>query len=293
MNQYKKETSQIHAPEALILKTKQAVREEEKRIQQEKVLHTDKVQQAAKSITEDAGLRRADKTGVPAEHAAGQSKSSYVRIYKWALPVAAAVLLAVLMNASIFLIGNRSAKSRSDSSAGMPESAAAGGAEYEAVEEEAAVEEFDDMDGGAGQVFVEEDFSEESVGAADESGSSYDMLEESVAEAPAGVTSEEVEYKNSENAVNEFAVSEDAASDLFIEEVKEIPSFCDDQNTECITSHGLQFYVARQRGNKWKAYVSVDDTGYLITGSSEEISKRESFAQMAYELLAETVEGME
>lgn len=275
IDQYKKETSQIHAPADLILKTKQAVREEEKRIQRERVQQKQEVQ----------GL-----------NAAGQKKSGYGKVYRWALPVAAAVLFAVLMKVPTMMIGTKFAKSQSGSPANITTSdTAAGGAEYEFTEA-AAAEEFDDMDTGIDKAFADEEFpveSMESAEAVEEEGEAEeeafdDMYDESASDAPAAA-----EYDKVQNSENKFALNGGDGIELSITEVEEIPDFYNDQNTKCITLHGLQFYVTREWENEWKAYVCVDETGYVISGGIDESTNHRAFAGKAYELLAETVEGIE
>ncbi len=292
LNQYKKETSQIHAPADLILKTKQAVREEEMRVQREKVQHTAKIQQTSNDTAQNVGSSGIERTDAYVGYEGRQTKNGHGKVYKWALPVAAAVLLTVLMKTSTFMIGNRFTNSQSDSSASMPASEAeAGGAEYDFTED-AAAEEFDDMDAGMDKSFADAGFATESAAAADEDGAAYDMYEESAAEESVSAEAETPKYDADEDVENESEMSEGAGSGLMIEEVQDIPLFCDDPDTECINVRGLQFYVAREWGNQWKAYVSVDDSGYLITGSDAGISDCKSFAGEAYELLAETVEGV-
>ena len=267
IDQYKNETSQIHAPADLILKTKQAVREEEKRIEWEKAQQEQSVHR---------------------QTIATQAKSGYGKTYKWALPVAAAVLFVILMNVSTMMIGNRFTKSQSNNASDMAAGEAdAGGAEYEFSEDDAAAEEYTDMDAGMDKAFADRELFTESAAAADEEGAAYDMYEDSVAEA-----SEEAKYDDAENTVNESAMTGDAGENLSITEVEETPTFYDDPNTECITAHGLRFYVAREWENNWKAYVSIEEVGYVITGDVG-ITDRESFVEKAYELLAETVEGIE
>lgn len=269
MNQYKEETSQIHAPADLIQRTKQAVRKEERRIEQLNGY--------------------ADKS----------RRQSYKKVYKWALPVAAAVLFVVLMNVSSMMVGRKFSSSQSDEPMEMTsemaddtEEPAYDFAAAGAIEEEAAV---DDMDGGIDKAFAENGFAEESAAVADESVAASeeeasDLYEESsAAEAPAASK----EYDSVEDALKESDLSDDSVEELIIQEVNAKPEFCDNKSTQCIDSHGLQFYVARERGNQWKAYVCVDETGYVITGSRQGISDREAFAEKAYELLAETVDGIE
>lgn len=276
IDQYKKETSQIHAPADLILRTKQAVREEEKRIQRESVQQKQVVQ----------GL-----------NTAGLTKSSYGKVYRWALPVAAAVLFAVLMKASTMMIGSKFAKSQSGSPANITTSdTAAGAAEYEFAEA-AAAEEFDDMDAGIDKAFEDKELpveSMESAAAVAEEGEAEeeafdDMYDESASDAPAAAA----EYDKVQNSENKFALSEETGIELSIEEVKEIPDFYDDQNTKCVNLHGLQFYVTGELEDEWKAYVRVDETGYVISGGIDESTNHRAFAKKAYELLAETVEGID
>lgn len=73
MEQYNRETSQIHAPEELIRKTKEAVREEEQRIAR------------AELPQKTAGKR-----------------SYRGRVYRWALPAAAAVLMILIGTSGLF-----------------------------------------------------------------------------------------------------------------------------------------------------------------------------------------------
>lgn len=268
IDQYKKETSQIHAPADLILKTKQAVREEEKRIEWE---------------------RAQQKQNVYRQTMVRQTKSGYGKTYKWALPVAAAVLFAVMMNVSTMMIGNKFANFQSNTASDMAAGEAdTGGVEYEFAAE-AAEEESVDMDAGMDKVFADKDLLTESAATAEEEGADYDMLEDSADDASAAAAEDD----SIQDSVEESAMNGGSGAELSIMEVEEIPDFCEDKNTECIASHGLQFYVAREWGNKWQAYVSVDEVGYVITGGGEGITDRESFVEKAYELLAETVEGIE
>lgn len=268
IDQYKNETSQIHAPADLILKTKQAVREEEMRLEREKA------QQG----------QNAHKQTV-----ARQTKRDYGKTYKWALPVAAAILFAVLMNVSTLMIGNRFTKSQSDTASDTAAGGAdAGGAEYE-LAAEAAEEESADMDAGMDKAFSDNGFSAESKAEAGEGAENFDMCEESADEAAAATAEDD----SVQDSVNESMMDGDSGAGLSIMEVEEIPDFYEDKNTESIISHGLQFYVAGEQENKWKAYVSVDGVGYVITGDGEWITDQELFIEKAYELLAETVEGIE
>lgn len=264
IDQYKNETSQIHAPADLILKTKQAVREEEMRLER------DNAQQGQ---------------NVPKQTVARQTKRNYGKTYKWALPVAAAILFAVLMNVSTLMIGNRFTKSQSDTVSDT----AAGGADAGGAEYEFAAEAAEEESAGMDKAFSYNGFSAESKAEAGEGAENFDMCEESADEAAAATAEDD----SVQDSVNESMMDGDSGAGLSIMEVEEIPDFYEDKNTESITSHGLQFYVAGEQENKWKAYVSVDGVGYVITGDGEWITDQELFIEKAYELLAETVEGIE
>lgn len=267
MNQYKEETSQIHAPADLIQRTKQAVREEERRIEQVRAQQTAGVNQAWGAGQQGIKPLVMEKAGMHDGHAGKPVKQSYSKIYKWALPVAAAVLIAVLMNASTMMIGRKFSTSQSDSSTNMAADTAGSGAESdgaaydfaaaEAAEEETAV---DDMDGGIDKAFAENGFAEESAAEAYESAD---------------------------------AVSEDSVKELTIEEVMEKPEFIGEADTERIITHGLRFYVTGKSSDMWEAYVYFNKQGYVITGDSDEAADGEVFAEKAYDLLVETVEGVE
>ncbi len=304
MNQYKEETSQIHAPADLIQRTKQAVQEEERRIQQKCVQQTAQTA-GGRQTTWDAGRQTADWRTMekPERHddsADRPRRRNYSKVYKWALPAAAAIFIVVLINASTMIIGRKFSASQSDTSmdlaAGM-----AGGAEESGAYDLAPVEVTEeaaqaDTDGGIDKSFADSGFAEDSVAEAEESVAAADeealdeMYDEgATVEAPAAAA----EHDSVDSAENKSNISEGGAGELTIQEVEEKPEFCDNKNTRCIDSHGLQFYVAREWGNQWKAYVCIDETGYVITGSGQGIADREAFAQKAYELLTETVDGIE
>lgn len=301
-NQYKEETSQIHAPADLIQRTKQAVREEERRIEQMRVQQAEKTaaeRQAWHTVQQGINPPVTENQGRREDYAGKTRKYGYGRAYKWALPVAAAVLFVVLINISTIIVGRKFSSSKSDAPMDMAADMAGGaedmaGAAYDFAEAE-AVEEgaFDGMDGGINKAFAENGFAEERTVGADEGAAAAGkdemngLYEESAADE---VPAEADEYGNVDS---EADLNRDSADGLTIEEVKEKPEFCDNKNTQCIDFHGLQFYVAREWGSQWKAYVRVNETGYVITGSGQEIADREEFAGKAYELLAQTVDGIE
>ena len=289
MDQYIKETSQIHAPIDLIRRTKEAVREEEQRIQREKAGQTGQNAMAYASKTVSAA-----------------TNNIYGKVYRWALPVAAAVFSVVLLNIFAMRLVGRGDKSFSGAAMDMAEGEQLSNDMTMHFAESDMADMLDDAAesadaGNNGDVW--------SAGAAGESAAAA-VAEEKVAEAAEAAASDSYEENefDSQNYVQKSEVTEDyideAAADepesgenedtsLSISEIEEIPDFMDDKNTQCITAHGLRFYVVREWGSEWSAYVRVDGAGYVITGDSEEITDRESFVEKAYQLLAETVEGIE
>lgn len=263
MDQYNKETSQIHAPADLIQRTKQAVREEERRIER---------------VRAQQAVRTMENTGTHDVYADKPRRNSYGKVYKWVLPVAAAVLLVVLMNASTMMIGRKFSASQSDKSMEMA-AEMAGGAEESgeaACDTEAAeaIEEsvVNDMDGGIDKAFGDNG-----------------LMEESIAEAPAA----SAEYDSVQESEMKSDLSKDSAGELTIEEVEGKPEFVSEADTEQIITNEQRFYVTGNGSDMWKAYVYINKQGYVITGDSNEAADSEEFAKKAYELLTETVEGAE
>lgn len=103
--QYQKETGQIHAPADLIRRTKDAVREEERRIARERTAQPASGQR-------DSGSRT--RTG-----------HIYSRVQRWALPAAAAVLVLLVGTSGLFFgRGKGSEESAADTAAQETEAAA-------------------------------------------------------------------------------------------------------------------------------------------------------------------------
>ena len=255
MDQYNKETSQIHAPADLIRRTKEAVREEEQLI---------------------AGEQMQQKTVV-------QPKRSYGKVYKWALPVAAAAVCLILFNVGVMRLGNGMGKSQSGASMDMGTGAAESndmGLQF------AASEVYDET-----AVTTEQ----EPIGK-DTSSYDYDMTEEEAEEEvyesesydggqPSGAV-----YENTDNG---YTNSIDGDT-LWIETVDEAPTFYDEPDTECFTIHGIQIYVAQNLDDTWIAYARKSRQRYVISGeATQETVSREEFAEEAYELLMETISSAE
>lgn len=270
MDQYNKETSQIHAPADLIRRTKEAVRAEEQRLAEERLQ----------------------------QHDAVQLKHSYAKVYKWALPVAAAIFCVVLLN--VGLLRFRKDMSGSGSSSAITtdtaSDTASGGAE---------------SNGMGFQVEVEETY-EQAEEAAEEpidgSSSAMDMSEADNGayesnSADAGGTGYADAAASVEDDVYEDAISKEMGeeeqggyidsiygSDLWIDEVDEAPTFCGDSNTEVISVHGIKISVAKDTDDTWIAYTRVGEEQYVISGELTEADiSREEFIEKAYKLLNETI----
>ena len=233
MDRYNKETSQIHAPSDLIRKTKEAVRAEEQRIAEEQ----------------------------SQQYIVVQSKRFYGRVYKWALPVAAAVFCLVLFNVGVMRLGRGMDKSQSntsmDTASGAAESNDMGmqlGA-FDMVEE------------------MEEEAAEEPIGKGGTFDTTAEITEETAYDSDG--------YEGGQNT---------AATALRIEEFEEVPSFYVDSEMEQVIVHDITFNVWQDQDNHWIAYVCLHGKGYVISGElTEEMASREEFVEKAYELLAEEI----
>lgn len=299
MNQYKQETSQIHAPADLIRRTKQAMQEEELRLQREKAQtsftawNSDKLAPESEGINVDLPKNRVQ---TDRQSAIGSGK-----IYRWALPVAAAAMVLLLINVTSDMVGKRFNKSASGAAPASDDTTA-----YD-MAEAAAEEMFDDADMAvAEQKYSEGVMADQSAdryensnaGAAYDSGA--DMAAEDNYEPEEAAKAAEYEDESIQKEINDGArmnnmdgVSEDVyAADLTVTEVAEAPAFVDDEDTECIMVHGIRVYVIRESNGQWSAYARVNQVNYVVTGG-ENITDAENYAVKAYEWLTENVAGTE
>lgn len=272
MDQYKKETSQIHAPADLIRRTKDAVRQEERRIAREKQ------ESFAAEKTQSGGTV--------------QPKRSYVKVYKWALPIAAAAVCLILLNVGVMRYGRHMDESQSNTSMDMASGAA------ETYDMTAQADDADMSDGAAGAVQGAAGKGSSNVGAAptavEEAAASDEAYETGSYDNGPSATSavgdqyDDIEYEQDENSYIESIFG----NGLWMDEVDGLPSFYTDSGTECIAVQGIEFYVAKDQDDTWIAYVQVGEQGYVIRGElTEEDISRENFAAKAHELLMETVES--
>ena len=274
MEQYHKETAQIHAPADLIRRTKEAVREEEQRIARERTPQT----------------------------IAERPKRSYGRVYKWALPTAAAAILCIaIVSAGVAGIGGRMNKSASDQLAGIAENAtqsgsadmAGDGAIDMAAAEAAEAEGTSDMGMMLGEAFAEEEAMEAAGAPIEKNGYMDDAAEggQSAQAAPdSAMMTNDVQKSDQDNTLSRKA-------DNYawkIREVDKIPS-ADDHAVmeEHIRVQGVDFLVVFDMDDIWCAYATGDDGKlYLIfTEATVDEFSTEEFADMAYDMLMETVDS--
>lgn len=309
MERYQKETAQIHAPAALIEKTKAAMREEEERIRKE---------QAEQTFVSDG-------QAAGAGHAIYQSRSFDRSVRRWAYPLTAAAAVLILLSVSAAMRNVRSGDSMSggaavDGSSPMQE---------EGYEEAAKDWEYEDSDraeapaAGASKADMpelenagSEDAAEEcpAEGPASENAAAGSMAENSVSESPAadagsdlaeesGISGsaeaqkKEMESKTSNSmedttrdgagsTAGEAFTAEDsllAADDgVTIEAVGEKPAFYDSPEAEDFVYAGESFRVVQEE-NGWAAYVETEKgKAYVIRAEAED---REAFLEKAYERL--------
>ena len=254
-DQYRIETSQIHAPADLIQKTKQAMEQEEQRL---KAVEERKVGSDGTAITESEAITKKAK------------KNSFTQqIYKWTLPLTAAAAILILISVSLVM---KSVKSDSSASDMMAES------EYEK-----------DM----GMQLSEADIAEDYAMAEDVEDAAYpEEMENAESEAAeesetnAGYQDMEAKKDTAETADvmnGGEAYEQEQESELEITGVEEEPDFYDSPETESYLYRNLLFWLI-QDNEGWTAYVSVQGDKYVISGA---IADREEFVERAYGLLKE------
>lgn len=279
MNQYNKETSQIHAPADLIRRTKEAVREEEQRIAGQKMQSMESVRVQSGSIA--------------------RPKRSYAKVYKWALPVAAAALCLIMLNVGVMRMGGSMSKMQSDTSMDMASGAASAsdsadngmGMQFgtaEMYEEEATEEPVSKSETAAGATIK----NMEQAAAADDAYEDAGYDGGQAADSSVSAASEESgsyqdsEYEEAENSY----IDSIYRNNVWIEKVNEAPSFYGDSATEEFFIHGVKVYVAQDVDDTWIAYTRKNAQRYIISGElTEDDLTREEFAEKAYELLIDTI----
>lgn len=311
-NQYKEETSQIHAPTALLERTRLAVAEEESRLQ--------------------------------AENVRKKQNRNYGRRYRWAFSVAAAAVLLLTVHGFVMLRGvgaekisidwgaDRTTAGNGEEDGSMNGSAkgAAGGMEREegsnvaAAGGEAMAEAAGESGGaayGAGAVdsailqsapaktedstSASGDLAEgisggRTSGTAESSSLSRDAVE-SMGDTDMDDRYDDAAGSGSENEMKELEKKyseEDSASQISVTEVDRKPDFCNRPSTKRIVSQGITFYVtestaadgdgtadaARAEKDGWIAYAEYNGAKYVVTGGAVD---QEDFLEKACEMLKE------
>lgn len=264
MERYQKETSQIHAPAYLIQKTKRAVQEEEKRIEEQKI-------QSRNADTDT--------------HRYGSKER------KWALPVTGAAALFILVN--VLAVMSRSQIGMSGGSQ----------ADSGAVEEAEGVcmtsEPTEATEDTGGPAVTDSEMPDEEAGLADideemaNAGESFAGIDGNATDGSMAGQERELSEMDIEKEMADSAADMEAAKEeisLSVTEVGEVPDFYGNSDTRCVILRGLRFYVSGEQDGIWSAYVHIDRKKYVITGESNQYTGEKEFVEEAYELLMNTKE---
>lgn len=282
MNQYKEETSQIHAPADLIRRTKLAVQEEEQRIL-------------------SMGSREAQ---------ADSAHSRINRIYRWMYPAAGAAVFFIMIAVAAVTFRNGNGLFRSMSSKDTSACEEAGAAEPADMGMQSGNSDMAAAEQTEGVQSNGRDSATESGGAAGEADMADDGVLRGINAAPteeAIIDDETVDKADmadsgamhkmkaakAEEAITEeetVAETDKAGSpSLSVTEVEKAPSFYGKQGTEQILINGITFYTVKNWYGSMAAYAKIDGEQYVIVGGEEgAAADQEAFAREAYELLKET-----
>ena len=269
MDQYNKETSQIHAPADLIRRTKEAVREEEQRIARERLQ----------------------------QNTVLQPKRSYGKVYKWALPVSAAAVCVLLLNVAVMGLGNiGKSQLNTAPSGGAPASDSGMEMQFETADTagETADAAYEPIGKGSSNTDAAPAMEEAAVAEEAYESEDYDggLSADSAVSAAESNMYDAAESKEAENSY----IKSIYGSSLWLEEAEEVPSayFYANTDTESIIIDGVVLYVAQDLDDTWIAYVEIDGQKYVIRGElTEEDISREEFVEEAYKLLEDTVDSIE
>lgn len=228
-DQYKKETSQIHAPADLVQKTKLAMQQEEQRLRES----------ASKADRPDNAV------GMQREDAAGGAKRNFKSphgIYKWTLPLSAAAAVLILVSVSTVMPSGKADYSASDMAADSG---------YE-----------NEMDIQLSEAAIVEDAIEENEMLIDESPAKPDRND-----AKEDYADYAMEESADAAAAEDMEPMDAAESEIEITEVDEEPAFYDDPDTESYLYENLLFWADQDENGGWFAYVSVRGDKYVIVST--------------------------
>lgn len=281
IDQYRKETAQVHAPADLIMRTKAAVRAEEERLRRADAARP-AASEEGKGLTTDF-----ERITVPVD-----AKRFDVR--KWTYPLTAAAALLILVSVSLMARGIKSGNTAPDSAVyeetametesaemadgGMAGTGAAAGAEEstEAVEEAFA----DEAAGAEMDMAVAETETEDMPAAA----AADDALSEESELRETKQNEQQKALNDTEKSLEKEAQSRDVADaeNITIEKVDKEPDFCRYPDTQTRVFKGETFQIAKIE-NEWAAYVEIrDGSAYLIRGEAADM---ETFLEMGYQEL--------
>lgn len=274
MNQYQNETAQIHAPAALIAKTKAAVRQEEERISREQG------SQIPVSVPQ-----------VSYEDYVSYHHNKKHSVRKWTYPLSVAAAVVILLSVSMAMKGILPGGYTGNGPAadGAMEAAEAPAAEDAACAEE--ITEASDSDAPAAGAVEEMNgkeadsmTQEPTDGMAQAEAEVMEDTGKTMSEAPAADYAQEdtrggmVKEEATEKAAGKFRNPHSGR--VKIEAVDEKPDFYDNPDAEDIVYEGLTFRVMQEE-EEWAAYVETEEgTAYVICGEAEEL---EEFLEEAYE----------
>ena len=209
-NVYREETSQIHAPVDLILRTKQAVAEEEERLhkemgqvgqRQESEWNQGKELQQNQQIS-PADLNGAGMVGAESDGKKMESRweKYYRRVPRWVLPVTAAAVFVLVLRVSVVQFSHFPA----DRDGGMDYAASA----EDMSESAGEAGSMEGMSGSAG----EEGLAGGMSGSADEDGSAEDMAESADEDGSVGGMSGSADKAGSTGAMAKSSGEKGSAS---------------------------------------------------------------------------------
>lgn len=283
-DQYRKETSQIHAPADLIQRTKQEMQQEEQRLKESET-RTGRPDSTA-DIESGIAVESPKKTpNIPR------------RIFRWTLPLTAAASILILLSVSTVMRSSKSDSSASDMMAESEYAKDMGMQLGEADIAEEAVEEKEMLINESPVRPDKNDMAEDYAMAEATEDAAYpeemnpmqnaesEVSEES--ETSAGYQDMEAKKDKAETAdvMNRGeAAGQEQGSEIEITGIEEEPDFYDSPDTKSYLYRNLLFWLI-QEDEGWTAYVSVRGDKYVISGV---IADREEFLERAYELLVET-----
>lgn len=298
--QYKRETEQIHAPAALIARTKAAVREEEARILQgisAQAAESDKGEAEVSAVSEAGTVSIGDR----------KYEGRFGR-WKWAYPLTAAAALLILVSVSMTMRGLKSENKASDSTsyegtAAETESAQmSGGADSDGgVAAGGITVEVEEPMEAAEEIFAdEEEFAEADMAASEAVSETEDVpelsavAEDAVSEEPLTVergeqerklSKEEKDFVKEEALPVENGVPSGSAADaenITIERVEKKPDFCKNPDIETYVFAGEAFQIAKT-DNQWAAYVETKEGNrYVLRGEADDV---DTFLETGYQKL--------